>query len=598
MRKSIKKLGAILLAAAMTVSVAACGNDSQGGSTQTGQSESAKPSDENTDESTDESTKSNDSESAGGEEADREPITITVSTILPERWNDYPDNSVAKYIRDKFGITIEVVDISERKEALLASGDLPDIFIIEANEVVPLIESGFILPLDDLIEKYGAAPYLFPPTKIEEIMDFQRENIFHSDHIYGIMGYSEPQPDSSLGTQQWGLNVDWERYAEVGYPEIEADVDQIYQLLVDMVNVKPTTDDGLPVYAIAYPTIEMRGQSLYHTYSLGYYPVTSYMAVDCKTQEFNMLYTDPESPNWQYNHMYWKLNQDGLLDPDSFLQDFDSDSLKAVNGQYVSTLYHDITGNATAMKATNGIAGGFQMLALKGCTTDSTFAEAEYNMGLGIGNLRCISAKTKYPDRIMEFMTWLFSPEGGRIVTTGVEGETWNYVDGVPTLTEEACQAYMEMNDFYYDSGIGFGWNGSGGGSPDGHRTNLFDEQSFRLKYASAMEKDVAEHFGMTMTEKIYKMHDSGELYDHDFLYASGVAAANTLPDDLQVKLNAIEALMNEEMAACVLAKDEETYFQMRDALIEKVKEMGMDEINEWYVSTYNAAKEAVMNGQ
>ena len=593
MRKSIKKLCAVTLAAAMAVGVAACGNDSQGDSTQTGQSESAKSSDESKDENSSESTESNDSESTGGEEAaDREPITITVSTILPLNWNDYPDNSVAKYIREKFGITIEVIDISERKAALMASGDLPDIFIIESNEVLPLIESGFILPLDDLLAKYDAEKYFYPPNKIEEVMDFQRREVFKSDHIYGLTGgYAEAGPDPSLLTQQWGLNVDWERYGQVGYPELDADVDQVYQLLVDMVAVKPKTDDGLPVYAIAYPTIEMRGQSLYHAYSLGYYPLTSYMAVNCKTKELSPLYTDPESPNWQYNHMYWKLNQDALLDPDSFLQDFDTDSLKAVNGQYAATLYHDITGNATNLKASQGIAGGFQLIPLKGCTTDMTFEEAEYNQGMGVGNLRCISSKTKYADRIMEFIAWLFSPEGGRIVKSGLEGETWNYVDGVPTLTEEACTAYVEMNDFYYDSGIGFGWNGSGGQSPDGYRTNLFDEQSFLLKYATALEKDVFAHYGMSMMDKVMKMHEDGELYDHDFIYAAAQAAANTLPDDLQVILNEVETLMNEKMAACVLdAKDEATYYKMRDDLIAEIKEMGMDKVNEWYLNTYNEA--------
>lgn len=192
MRKSIKKIWAVALAATMTVGLAACGNDSQGESSKAEQQESMA--------SSGESMENGDAGNAG-ETQDREPITITVATILPQQWNDYPDNSVAKYIYDKFGITIEVVDISERKEALMASGDLPDIFIIEANEVVPLIESGFILPLDDLIEKYNAAQYLFPPTKIEEVMDFQRREVFHSDQIYGIMGYSEAGPDASLGTQ-------------------------------------------------------------------------------------------------------------------------------------------------------------------------------------------------------------------------------------------------------------------------------------------------------------------------------------------------------------------------------------------------------------
>ncbi len=587
MRKSIKKLFAIMLAAAMAVGLTACGGQGEQSSEQ--QKESQASSGGSTSES---------KENEASAETDREPITLNVATIVSMSWNDYSDNTVAEYIRDKFGITFNVQDISGNKEALMASGDLPDIFIIEADEVLPLIESGFILPLDELMEKHDATSCFFPPEKLEETMDFQRKNVFQSDHIYGIMGYDYGGLGASLGTQQWGLNVDWERYSQLGYPELDADVDQIYKLLVDMVNLNPTTENGLQVYAIAYPTIGMRGNSLYSGHSLGYYPITDYAHVNCKTQEISLIYTDPESDIWQYNHMYWKLHQDGLLDPDSINanpeNEFDNNSLKAVNGQYVATLYHDITGNATATKASEGVAGGFEFIPLKGCTVDGTFEISEENLGKGVGNLRCISSKTKYADRIMEFMKWWYTPEGSRILTTGVEGDTWNYVDGVPTLTEEAKVAKYEgqSNDYYFSSGIRFGWNGgTGEPHPDGYSVNLFDEQSYLLEYASAMEKDVAAHYGMTMTEKVIEMHDKGELYDHDFLNGNATAAVNTLPDDLQRILNTVDTQMYEGMAACITeAKTEEEYFQMRDDLIKAVKETGMDKVNEWFLTTYNAA--------
>lgn len=587
MKKSIKKLFAIMLAAAMAVSLTACGGSGEQSSEQPKESQAS--SGGNTNES---------KESSGSAETDREPITLNVATIVSMSWNDYSDNTVAEYIRDKFGITFNVQDISGNKEALMASGDLPDIFIIEADEVLPLIQSGFIMPLDELMEKHDATSCFFPPAKLEETMDFQRKNVFQSDHIYGIMGYDYGGLGASLGTQQWGLNVDWERYSQLGYPELDADVDQIYKLLVDMVNLNPTTDNGLQVYAIAYPTIGMRGNSLYSGHSLGYYPITDYAHVNCKTQEISLIYTDPESDIWQYNHMYWKLHQDGLLDPDSINanpeNEFDNNSLKAVNGQYVATLYHDITGNATATKASEGVAGGFEFIPLKGCTVDGTFEISEENLGKGVGNLRCISSKTKYADRIMEFMKWWYTPEGSRILATGVEGDTWNYVDGVPTLTEEAKVAKYEgqSNDYYFSSGIRFGWNGgTGEPHPDGYSVNLFDEQSYLLEYASAMEKDVAAHYGMTMTEKVIEMHDKGELYDHDFLNGNATAAVNTLPDDLQRILNTVDTQMYEGMTACITeAKTEEEYFQMRDDLIKAVKETGMDKVNEWFLTTYNAA--------
>lgn len=512
-----------------------------------------------------------------------EPITITVAGVIPNQWNDYPDNAQAKYIREKFGITIEVIDISERKEALMASGDLPDVFIIESDEVASLVDSGFILPLDDLLAEYGT--HIFPS---EDIMDYQREELFDGEHIYGLTQFYVEGLEGSLLTQTWGLNVDWERYAELGYPEVKADVDSIYQVLVDMVALNPTTEDGLPVYAIAYPTIEMRGRSLYGSSPLGYYSSNNFTGINCWNGELSLLYTDPNSFLWQFEHMYWKLNQDGLLDPDSFLMDFDSDSLKAVNGQYVATLYHDITGNATRNKAAEGIAGGFQYIPMEGSCV-WTGADFTY----GTRNLRCISANAEHPERIMQLLDWAYTPEGARIINSGIEGETWNYEDGVPVLTDEACEAYQQMDERYYETGLAFRWNGGyRGDAEDGYNVNLFSEMDYLQKNETALEKSVKDHYGMSMVEKVEQMIDDGKLCTQGTADMRVVNALGTLPDDLQRILNEVDVTMNEGLVQCVMAEDEETFFAMRDDLIAKIKDMGMDQVNDWFVENYNELTE------
>ena len=72
MRKSIKKIWAVALAATMTVGLAACGNDSQGESSKAEQQESMA--------SSGESMENGDAGNAG-ETQDREPITITVARL-------------------------------------------------------------------------------------------------------------------------------------------------------------------------------------------------------------------------------------------------------------------------------------------------------------------------------------------------------------------------------------------------------------------------------------------------------------------------------------------------------------------------------------
>lgn len=60
----------------------------------------------------------------------------------------------------------------------------------------------------------------------------------------------------------------------------------------------------------------------------------------------------------------------------------------------------------------------------------------------------------------------------------------------------------------------------------------------------------------------------------------------------MQRILNEVDTVLNEGMVQCVLAADEATHFATRDALIEQVKAMGMERVEECFVSSYNALME------
>jgi putative aldouronate transport system substrate-binding protein len=514
--------------------------------------------------------------------AAKPPVIFTVSSILPVSWNDYPDSITAKFIKDKFGITFNVVDISENKDALMAVGNLPDCFIIESHEVMPLIESGFILPLDDLLAEYG--PHIFPN---EDIMNFQREALNDGKHIYGLTGYYVEALSPGLSTGTWGLNVDWERYAELGYPEINADVDEIYQLIVDMVELKTKTDDGLPVYAMDYPGSDMRMQSLYTCNVLGHYPLQSFASFNCATGEIINLYTDINGPLWEINRLYFKLNQAGLFDPDSLSGSFDGASLKASNGQYVAGLYHDILANANRLKANEGVAGGFQFIPLKGM---SIWGGADFSYGNR--NLRCFSKNIENPERLMEFLDFIYTPEGKRVVVSGEEGVTWNYVNGVPTLTEEVAQAYLAGGEEWNKYGLNKFNAGTDVKCADGYGTNLFNELEFLKRYQTPLQKSVENHYGMSMAERVAQLFEKGEVTDQSTVNMRVNNSISALPDDLNQVLNNIDVVMGEGIVECLLAPDEATYNTLRDNLIERIKEMGMDDVFNWYITNYNELAE------
>ena len=73
---------------------------------------------------------------AEGSGADTGAIVEVTGGFGNWKWNDYPDNPVSQYIQDTLGIKY-VRDgwrSGDEKAVRLASGDLPDMFIIEAFE--------------------------------------------------------------------------------------------------------------------------------------------------------------------------------------------------------------------------------------------------------------------------------------------------------------------------------------------------------------------------------------------------------------------------------------------------------------------------------
>ena len=143
MKNILKKVTALLGAAAMTASLIACGGQDAAQDSGT-QEQSAGTAD------------SGESQAA---QAPDDVITLTVwntEVLTPGIQN----NDVARAIEEKLGIKLDIVQGDSQKfSILLAGGDLPDIIYtnpaqqgVEANA---LITSGQLIPLDDLIEEYG-----------------------------------------------------------------------------------------------------------------------------------------------------------------------------------------------------------------------------------------------------------------------------------------------------------------------------------------------------------------------------------------------------------------------------------------------------------
>ncbi len=109
--------------------------------------------------------------------------------------DDYVDNEFTKWLEEKTNIHLEF-DIApmaheenrQKLNLVLASGQLPDIimnFGIPLDEQQTMADQGLIIPLDDLIEKYGVEfkeVMKHIPAGQGNFLPGRRQDVFHAAH--------------------------------------------------------------------------------------------------------------------------------------------------------------------------------------------------------------------------------------------------------------------------------------------------------------------------------------------------------------------------------------------------------------------------------
>jgi putative aldouronate transport system substrate-binding protein len=253
----------------------------------------------------------------------QEPITLKVLLVQTTGVSDYVDNEFTKWLEEKTNIKLEF-DIapmaqSENRQKLnlvLAGGQLPDIimnFGIPLDQQQTMADQGLIIPLDDLIEKYGVefkqVMEAYPQTKDTfSLADGKMYSLPHINDCYHC----------SLSQKAW-----------------------IYQPWLDALDLDmPTTTDELEQVLIAFKDQDPNGNGKadeipwsgaqtgsWHAaldqfimnafvYNSGLGTVNHMYVEDGKVK---MAYAEP---GWKEGILYLnKLYNQGLIDPEVFTND-------------------------------------------------------------------------------------------------------------------------------------------------------------------------------------------------------------------------------------------------------------------------------------
>lgn len=359
----------------------------------------------------------------------------------------------AKIVKDKFNIKLNIIapNVAGGGDTLYqtrsANGNLGDLIItnLDSSRLKDMVTAGLVLDMSD---------YIKDEKNLQSRMDAIEgaSKLAETDGIWAVPSEISNQPATDPCEAQEPTNapsIRWDMYAEAGYPEIDTLEDLIPVLESMQEKAKGTSEDGKEVYALSLfkdwdgDIMQNVGAfcSLYGYENLGF----CLGKVDgSETQSV----IDSDGMYVRALKFLFHANQKGLVDPESTTQDFDTLQTKFRNGDVLYSFWPWLgTGVYNTTEHTSE-GKGFATATIKDmkCMSYGSMPDGKSAVGIMVGS------QTKDPQRMVDFIDWLYSPEGIEDssaqsgTTCGPEGLTWELKDGKPVLTDFGVKAFVDVD--------------------------------------------------------------------------------------------------------------------------------------------------------
>lgn len=429
MRKFSSKALTVVLALAMVFGVAGCGKKEEKKAPVSGTEATQAPAGTET--------------TPGGEEGNtgeavvpgwqkNKDDKVKLTWYINFSWFTTPwgENLISKTITEETGVDIEFIvpagNEAEKLNSLIASDSLPDLVTLGwyEGQVGQIIEDGMVYALDELAKEHD--PYWFEVADPGRIGWFTQKD----GHVYGY-------PNASFSPQ------DYEKYDNISSNQTFLVRKDIYEAIgsPDM-----TTPEGFmaAVKAAKDQFPQVNGQSLIpigaHEFgaignsSFDQY-FSNFLAIPYeKDGKYYDRYTDPELVRWL--KAFRELGQEGYLVDDIFIDKRAQMEEKIAQGRYFCMLYQR-TDLAEQQKILYANDPNSIYIAVDGPKNSSGDAHTLPGTGINGWTLTMISKNCERPDRAIQLCSYLMSEHGQLMTWLGVEGVTWDYVDGMPTMKQE-----------------------------------------------------------------------------------------------------------------------------------------------------------------
>ncbi len=461
MKKKIALLMAALLAAG---SMAACGNGGSG----------------------------KDAAQTGGEAGEKEAVvaanegemaedgTPVISFFDKNSGTRTFDDPVAKELMKRTGVTINLIsptgDPAEKLSLMLAGQDYPDIVLMDRGSdiVNQYIEAGALVNLSDYMDQLPNVQKMYSETLNKT--RYTDGNNYYLSNWYGY----DPDPCNGF-VMRYDIMVDL-----VGQERADSSEPFTFS---EMVEVLKKFKEKYPQLAgadsMAVTMAEPGGSDNLHGTFSGMYGMKTYYVDDSGNVHYRVSHPDYLKAIHDMNTLY----REGFLDKEWTTNNKELLNQKLSQGNafgYIGAYWDTWGASAALMGADNENA---EYLAYKvvadGYDPEKTTLSGRSSLGW---DAIAITKNCKNLDAALKFVDYCASQEGQDLLLWGIEGQDWEFVDGVRTPIGDIVERYQaDPTNTVNDTGITkWTWFVKNDRHPDDNTTCRiwFNEQDRSAKYA------------------------------------------------------------------------------------------------------------------
>ncbi len=499
-------------------------------------------------------------------------------------------------LKDKFGIELVIVPETDGTyETRMESGDLGDIVVWGSNDTnyQNAVDQGLLFDWEeeDLLKEHG--PYI--AETFANALEANRE-INKDGAIHGF-GHNLALSADNHENFFYTWDIRWDLYKQLGYPEVKT-LDDLVDVLAQMKELEPTDDNGNPTYA-ASPWPDWDGDMVMYVKSTAQ-NITGYDEMglglyDAVNGEYHGV-LEENGPYMQALKFYNKLYQRGLFDPDSMTQNYSQMQAKVTSGGVFFSIF-DYAGS-TLFNTDEHLAAGKYMTSLQ--PTDTT--NIAYGLSLA-GGIRVwsIGNYTDYPEKCMDFINWLATPEGAMTSWYGIKGLMWDYdeeghtyftelglkchndpttdLTGVEWTSPETGKTYT-LDGTFNDGMIQINnttWSQSAENpdSIEGETFHYSSWESMMVEAKNEAEQDWRDHNGVTTNQEYLEKQSYSVIPGVNY-------SASPRSTELELTWSQVTTAVKQYSWNAIYAKSDEEFDSIVAEMVEKCNEYGYADCLAW----------------